>query len=240
MERLDGRTTLVTGGGGGLGRLVVKRFVEAGASVHVPVFEGEREALEEVLGDGIAAVHLREGVDLTDAVKVAELFGTIEAEAGEGVEILLNLAGGFSAAPIEETDPGSWQRLIQMNATTVFLCSRAAFGGMRSRGFGRIVNVSALPALEGGGAGMAAYAASKAAVLQLTRSLAKEGAALGVTVNAVLPSIIDTPGNRAAMPEADRSRWVPPFRIAEVMHFLASDAGGIVNGAALPLTLGEP
>jgi NAD(P)-dependent dehydrogenase (short-subunit alcohol dehydrogenase family) len=160
-----------------------------------------------------------------------------EAE-GRSVEILFNLAGGFEMAPVEETEPGTWERLWQMNVTTAFLCSRTAFPGMKKQGWGRAVNVSALPAVERGQAGLSAYGAAKAAVLNLTGSLSREGVEEGITVNAVLPSIIDTPENREAMPDADTSTWLPPQEIAGVLVFLAADEARVVNGAALTLTLG--
>jgi NAD(P)-dependent dehydrogenase (short-subunit alcohol dehydrogenase family) len=240
-ERLDARTALITGGAGALGRRVVKRFLEAGATVHVPLVADEDPTpLAELLGDAISAVHLHHDADLTDPDAVSTVFSQVEGTSGSPPDILLNLAGGFSHGAIEDTDPSDWMKMYQINATTAFLCSRSAFPAMRAAGWGRIVNVSALPAHHEARPGFSAYASAKAAVLQLTRTLAREGIGAGITVNAVLPSIIDTPGNRAAMPDADRSRWLPPERIAAVLHFLSSDAGGIVNGAAIPLTLGDP
>jgi NAD(P)-dependent dehydrogenase (short-subunit alcohol dehydrogenase family) len=228
---LDGRVALVTGGTGGLGRAVVKCFVEAGARVHVPVFDpSEERELAAHMGDAVAAVGLHRGVDLTDAASVEALFEGIPAPT-----VVVNLAGGFAMAPIEETSPESWAHMWNINATTAFLVSRAAFPGMRAAGGGRILNVAALPALDRGAAEMTAYGAAKAAVLNLTQSLAREGAAHGITANAIVPSVIDTPANRAAMPDADRSRWLAPVEIARVLRFLASEAGGVVTGAALPL-----
>jgi len=240
-ERLDAHTALITGGAGALGRHVVKRFLEAGASVHIPLVTGEGTApLAELLGDAMSTVHLHHDADLTDPDAVSAVFSQVEGTSGRPPDILLNLAGGFSHGTIEDTDPSDWLKMFQINATTAFLCCRSAFPAMRAAGWGRIVNVSALPAHNEVRAGFSAYASAKAAVLQLSRTLAREGVGDGITVNTVLPSIIDTPGNRAAMPDADRSRWLPPERIAAVLHFLASEAGGIVNGAAIPLTLGDP
>ncbi len=238
-HRLDDRIALITGGSGHLGRAVVKRFLEAGATVHLPIFdEGELPALEGSLGDGFQALHLHRDIDLTDPAGVARLFAEVEEGAGQSPDILLNLAGGFAMAPVHETEPELWERMLALNAGTAFFASRAALPGMRERGWGRIVNVSALPALDRGTKGMAAYGASKAAVLNLTHTLAKEGVDRGVTANAVLPSIIDTPANREAMPDSDRSTWLPPWEIAGVLLFLASSEGRVVNGAAIPLTLG--
>ncbi len=234
QPELGNRVALVTGGTGGLGRAVVRTFLEHGASVHVPVFDDDEvDALADELGDAIESVGLHRGVDLTDPASVEALFGAIPAPL-----VVANLAGGFSMGPIEETDPGTWRRMIDLNATSAFLVSRAAFPGMRRAGFGRILNVSAFPALDRGARGMSAYGAAKAAVLNLTQTLAREGLPHGITANAVLPSTIDTPANREAMADADRTAWLAPHEIARVLVFLASDAGKIVTGAAIPLQRG--
>jgi NAD(P)-dependent dehydrogenase (short-subunit alcohol dehydrogenase family) len=234
-HELKDRVTLVTGGTGGLGRSVVKSFVEAGAAVHVPVFDdSELPALGDHLGDALSAVTLHRAVDLTDAESVSALFESMPPPS-----ILINLAGGFAMGPIEATDPRTWRRMIDLNATTAFLTSRAAFPAMREARFGRIVNVSALPAMDRGATNMTAYGAAKAAVLNLTHALAREGADHGITANAVIPSIIDTPDNRESMPGSDRSDWLAPVDIARVVLFLASAAGGVVTGAALPLQRGR-
>ena len=233
------RLALVTGGTGQLGRHVVDRLLREGMRVHVPVLN-DREA-EDARGHREAkapAVTFHPHADLTDAAAVDAVYGAIVEREGRSPEILLNLAGGFAGAPVEETDPGTWDHLWKMNASTAFLCSRAAFPGMKAAHWGRIVNVSAMPALDRGKATLSAYGAAKSAVLSLTHTLAREGVRHGITVNAILPSIIDTPSNRAAMPGADTSTWLPPERIAEVIAFLVSDEAGIVNGAAIPLTLG--
>ncbi len=236
---LTGRVTLVTGGSGGLGRGVVKVLLEAGARLHVPIYsDDEIPALEAFLGDGFSALHLHSDIDLTDEADVTALFDAIREAEGDGPEAVVNLAGGFVMSPVDETDPGAWERMWRMNATTAFLVSRAAFPGMKARGRGRIVNVSALPALNRGQSGLSAYGAAKAAVLNLTHTLSLEGVEHGITVNAVLPSIIDTPGNRKAMPDADRAGWLDPVEIGRVIRSLLSDEAQIVNGAAIPLTLG--
>lgn len=233
------RVALVTGGTGHLGQHVVRKLLGDGHTVHVPV-RGPSGASD--LGrDGdppAERLHLHTDTDLTRPEAVAATFSRIDEMAGGGPDILLNLAGGFSMAPLEETEPRTWDRMWATNATTAFLCSRAAFPRMAERGWGRIVNVSAFPALDRGAAGLSAYGAAKAAVLNLTQTLAREGREHGITVNAILPSIIDTPANRAAQPSADTSTWLPPVEIAEVIAFLISDRAHIVSGGAIPLTLG--
>lgn len=237
-ERLDDRIALITGGAGQLGRHVVKRFLEAGAAVHVPIFVSDEAAeLRDHLGDAVAGVTFHGDADLTRADRVDRIVDGIRRAEGRSPDVLLNLAGGFHTAPVENTTIDDWTRMMGMNATTAFLCSHAVFADMKKRGWGRIVNMAALPALEGAEAGLSAYGAAKAAVLHLTRTLCREGAAHGVTVNAILPSIIDTPENRAAMPEADTSDWIPPGEIAAIMHFLASSDARVMNGAALTLRL---
>lgn len=233
------RTILVTGGSGGLGREVVRLLMAAGARIHVPIYADEEiPELQSYLGDAFQNLELHLNSDLTDPEQVDRLFDEIREREGGGPDSVVNLAGGFAMGPIEDTSPDTWERLWTMNASTAFLVSRRAFPVLRERGGGRIVNISAVPAFEGGAENLSAYGASKAAVLHLTRSLAKEGVAHGITVNAILPSIIDTPGNRSAMPDADRSRWVPPAAIARIIRFLVSDEGDVVNGAVIPATLG--
>lgn len=237
-EKRIGRTALVTGGAGHLGRYVVRRFLADGARVHVPLFEGESEdPLLAFLGDRSEGVHFHRKVDLANPSSAQDLVEALRKQEGSGPDILLNLAGGFSMSPIEDTTPESWRRMWEINASSVFFASRAVLPGMKRTGWGRIVNVSAFPAIDRGKSGLSAYGAAKAAVLNLTQTLAKEGVGHGITVNAVLPSIIDTPPNRSSMPNADRSSWLPPDEIASVLAFLASDAARILNGAALTLTL---
>lgn len=237
-EGLRERVALVTGGAGALGRHVVRRLLHAGADIHVPVFRDEEgDELREFLGRSPDHLTLHPDADLTRARVVEGLMERVRDRSGRTPDIVLNLAGGFQMAPLEETDPGVWDRMLGMNATTAFLCSRAAFPGMLERAWGRIVNVSALPALEGAQEGLSAYGAAKAAVLNLTRTLAREGAGRGIAVNAILPSILDTPANRQAMPEADTAAWLPPEEVAGVLRFLISDEARIVNGAALTLRL---
>lgn len=237
MDRLDDRIAFVTGGGGALGRHVVRAFLSSGARVHVPVLEAqEGEELREFLADDEGLALHADG-DLSRASEVERILSEIEKRAGRGPDILLNLAGGFSMAPIEETDEEEWGRMFAMNATTAFLCSRAVLPGMKKRGWGRIVTMSALPALEGGAAGLSAYGAAKAAVLNLTGTLSREGIDHGVTANAILPSIIDTPANRDAMPDTDHSTWVEPQEIATLCHFLCTDGARALTGASLTMRL---
>ena len=204
---VEGRVALVTGGTGALGRAVVAELDDAGCTVHVPwIADHELPHLEERLGDRASAVTLH-AADVGSEEQVAVLFETIESDSGR-LDVLCNIVGGFVFASLADTGLDDWQRMLAMNATTAFLCCRAAAPLMRASGGGRIVNVTAMPAVERGAAQMSAYAASKAAVLNLTQSLAAELAGDHITVNAIAPSIIDTGANREAMPDADRGSWL--------------------------------
>lgn len=238
-KEMADRVALVTGGTGHLGRHVVRRFLALGPEIHVPVYAPEEEAeLREFLGDAAEAIHFHSDGDLTDPEGVDAVFAEIGDATGSGPDIVVNLAGGFAMASVEETKPETWRHMWAMNATTAFLTSRAAFPSMKVREWGRIVNVSAHPAIDRGQKLLSAYGAAKAAVLNLTQTLAREGVEHGITVNALIPSIIDTAPNREAMPDADRSTWLSPAEIAGVVAFLVSDEAQIVNGSGLTLTLG--
>jgi NAD(P)-dependent dehydrogenase (short-subunit alcohol dehydrogenase family) len=231
------RVALITGGTGALGRAVVKRFLDDGAQVHVSwVVAREVDELKAVLGADAGRVRLHQA-DVGDAPAVQRLMADVAGDTGR-LHVLANLVGGFAYASLDETDPATWQKMLAMNATSAFLCCKYAVPHMRPGGFGRIVNVAAAPALGRGAANMSAYSASKSAVLNLTYSLARELGRDGITVNAIVPSTIDTPANRAAMPDADRATWLAPVEIAGVVAFLAGEAAGIVTGTAVNLSRG--
>jgi len=225
-----GRHVVVTGGTGALGTAVVGALVGAGAVCHVPYMhaaEADRFGLR-----GHAQVTLSGPTDLTDEGAVARLFDAIPA-----LWASIHLAGGFAMAPIGETKKADLIQQIEMNLVTAFLCCRAAVKAITRAGQGgRIVNVAARPALEWrGGAGMTAYAASKAAVAALTVALAEEVAKQGILVNAVAPSIMDTPANRAAMPKADHGAWPKVEEVAVTIRFLASPDNTVTRGGIVPV-----
>lgn len=226
MLDFSGREAIVTGGTGALGRAVVGRLVAAGATVHVPIYVAAE--LEEFPYRDHDAVRLHEGLDLAAEADVAKLFGATSA-----LYASVHVAGGFAMGPIADTDLGVWDHLMRMNATTCFLCCREAVRTLGGRE-GRIVNVAARPALVPT-AQMSAYAASKAAVAALTQSLAEELAESSIWVNAIVPSIIDTEANRAAMPDADHAAWPTPEQIAETIVFLASPDNAVTRGALVPV-----
>ncbi len=231
MGTLDGRVALITGGTGALGRVVSAAFLAAGARVIVTyLIEAELPGF-----DAAVPKDRRETakVELTSRADVEALVARIVATHGR-VDVLLNLAGGFAPGTVVETDDHELDRLFAMNLKTAFVCTRAVLPVMIRQKHGRIVNVTARPALTGGG-GVTAYAITKAAVAALTRAAADEVREHGVTVNAIAPSTIDTPANRAAMPQVDPSRWVKPEEIAATLVFLASDAAGATSGAIVPI-----
>lgn len=226
MLDFSGREAVVTGGTGALGMAVVGRLVAAGAEVHVPVFVAEE--LEGFPYRDHDAVTLHEGLDLSSEADVARLYGATSA-----LYASIHAAGGFTMGPITETGLDTWDHLMGMNATTCFLCCREAVRAMAGRE-GRIVNVAARPVLIPTPQ-MTAYSASKAAVAALTTSLAEELSESGIWVNAVVPSIIDTPANRAAMPDADHRAWPKPDEITETIAFLASPQNVVTRGALVPV-----
>jgi NAD(P)-dependent dehydrogenase (short-subunit alcohol dehydrogenase family) len=172
------------------------------------------------------------GVDLTDAAQARRAIDSAASHFGK-LDALINIAGGFAFETVADGDPKTWQRMYALNVTTALNASRAAIPHLTASNAARIVNVGAMGALQAG-TGMGAYAASKAGVHRLTEAIAAEQKGK-ITVNAVLPSIIDTAANRASMPNADFAKWVTPQELAEVILFLASDAASAITGALLPV-----
>jgi len=218
---------MVTGAAGNLGRAVAAAFAELGANL--VLLDRQRGNLKEndrtlfVQTDLLDPASVRAAVD-----KAIARFRRIDA--------LCNLAGGFRMGPaVHETPDADWNFLLDLNARTVLHTARAVVPEMLKAGGGRIVNVGAYAAQKGA-AGMGAYVASKSAVIRLTETMAAELRDRNINVNCVLPTIIDTPENRAAMPDADPKRWVAPQDLAQAIVFLASDAARAIHGAALPVT----
>jgi NAD(P)-dependent dehydrogenase (short-subunit alcohol dehydrogenase family) len=216
----------VTGAAGALGSRVAATFAGAGYSV-----VGIDQA-REIPHAGTLALALA-GVDLSAADTAREAFGRIGAECGS-LAGLVNVAGGFAWETVADGSTETWDRLFDLNLRTALNASRAALPLLLASG-GSIVNVGAAAAVRAD-KGMGAYAASKSAVARLTESLAAELLTRGVRVNAVLPSILDTPANRAQMPSADFDRWVSTGALADVIAFLISDAARAVTGALIPVT----
>ncbi|MEA2881375.1 MAG: hypothetical protein QOH32_594 [Bradyrhizobium sp.] len=223
---MNGKVVVVTGASGALGKVVAAAALAKGARVAGVDYAGSQAI------DASDRLEIG-GIDLSDAAQAKQAIDTVVAHFGR-LDVLINIAGAFSFETIAEGDPRTWQRLYAINLLTALNASRAAIPHLVASPAGRIVNIGAIGALQAG-AGMGPYAASKAGVHRLTEALAAELKGK-VTVNAVLPSTIDTPANRASMPNADFAKWVTAQELANVILFLASDDAGAITGALIPVS----
>jgi NAD(P)-dependent dehydrogenase (short-subunit alcohol dehydrogenase family) len=231
MTSLAGKAIVITGAYGALGAETARAAVKCGGRVAlIDRATTPPPGLLEACGPGTVQLG---GVDLSNAAAATQAINAAH-DGLRGLDALINIAGSFRWQTIADGDSETWDLLYAINLKTAVNASRAALAHMRNGG-GRIINVGANAASKSG-AGMGPYAASKAGVHRLTESLAEEVKDLGITVNAVLPSILDTPANRAAIPQADFSKWVTPQALANVILFLASDEASAVTGALLPVT----
>lgn len=234
MDAFADRVVMVTGAAGNLGSAVAHAFGAAGA--RLVLVDRAPDRLPVLFPDRADSPghYLATSVDLTDADAARGVVEETLRRLGR-IDVLVHTVGGYRGGqPVHETDLETWQALFDLNVRTALTVTRAVVPVMVARGAGRIVYVAARAGLEGG-KHMAAYSAAKSALIRLTESLAAELRGTGVTVNCILPSTIDTPQNRAAMPKADPARWVKPEAIADVIFFLASDAARAVHGAAIPV-----
>ena len=237
MVDFAGSHVVVTGGTGALGRAVIGALRAANAVCHVPnLIAAELDGFPHSADPEVRIVH---GVDLADEAAVKRFYRDLPP-----LWASIHLAGGFAMSPIGETSAEDFMAQFRMNALSCFLCSAAAVAAFRARqtpgpgggAGGRIVNVSARPALEPRlGSGMIGYTVSKSAVAALTQALAQEVTDEQIWVNAVAPSVLDTPANREAMPDAEHRRWVAPGDLAEMIVFLASPANRVTRGAVIPV-----
>ena len=226
----DGKHVVVTGGTGALGTAVVGQLLAQGAIVHIPNYAASE--LDHFAHANHQRVTVTSDIDLTDEGQVERFY-----QALPSLWASIHIAGGFDMSAIAETSKAAFMTQMTMNATTCFLSCREAIKAMRtSEGVGRIVNVAARPGIEPRtGAGMSAYTASKAAVAAFTQAVAEEVASEGIWVNAVAPSIMDTPGNRAGMPDADHSAWPTTDEVAASILYLASPTNGSARGGVIPV-----
>lgn len=232
MTGFANTTVAITGAAGNLGRAVAARFAREGAALVLIDVDADRAAklAGELPGD-----HLGVAVDLLDGAAVKDALARAADKLGT-IDVAVALAGGFAMGPkVHETEAEVWERMHKLNLGTLLPLLAAVTPGMIAQGSGRIVTVGAHAALKGV-AGMGAYCASKSAVMRATESASAELRRHGINVNCVLPTILDTPQNRAAMPKADPSLWVAPDDLANVIAFLASDQARAVHGALLPVT----
>ncbi|MGH7359789.1 MAG: SDR family oxidoreductase [Candidatus Rokuibacteriota bacterium] len=229
---MQGRVVLITGGTGALGAAVALGALQADAIAVVTYRDGrDRDALT-----GRVPAPARERLhdvqaDVTDAESVRRLVALVTARHGR-LDALVNAVGAFAVGDLLSTDERVWDAMLTVNLRSAYLCARAVLPGMLAAGHGRIVNVASRSVVPPTG-GFIAYTVSKAGVIALTQALAQEVRGRGVTVNAVLPSTMDTEANRRAMPTADRSGWVAPESVARAILFLASDAAADVTGTLL-------
>jgi len=233
MSEFEGKVVLVTGAAGNLGTAVAEAFAARGARLALLDRSGDRlDAVARTLALPGNAMLLP--TDLTERKSVDEAVAAVVDRFGT-LDVVANVAGGFTMGPpLHETPDEDLDFMLDLNVRSLFHVCRAAVPAMVNRGGGRIINVSARAAREGK-ARMGPYCASKAAVITLTETLAAEHRFDGINVNCILPGTIDTPQNRASMPDADHTRWVPPGALADVVVFLASHAARAISGAAIPV-----
>jgi len=229
---MSGRVVLITGAAGVLGRATAEAFAALGD--RLVLVDRSLDLLARAFGPAGEA-RLFAVVDLVDA-RATEGLAKAAIERFGRIDALCNIAGGFRMGEaVHETSESTWDFLMNLNARTVLNMSHAVVPHMLARGSGKVVNIGAFAAQKGG-AHMGAYAASKAAVIRITESMSAELRSKGINVNCVLPTILDTPDNRKAMPEADPKAWVAPADLAQVIEFLCSERARAIHGAALPVT----
>jgi NAD(P)-dependent dehydrogenase (short-subunit alcohol dehydrogenase family) len=231
---LSDKVVLISGATGALGSAVTREFAQTDARLVLTARSEQK--LERLIAEAdlTAEQTLTIAADVTQPHGVRELVDAAVAHFGR-VDVLLNTAGGWAGGePVAETSVEEWDHMLGLNLRSAFLLSRAVLPLMLEAGWGRIVHVSSRTAVAPR-AKRAAYAVSKMGLITLTEVTAAEVKGTGVTANVILPSVIDTPANRASMPKADPSKWVPPERIATTMRFLCSDAAASINGARIPI-----
>jgi len=227
---MTGRVAIVAGGTGALGQSVVSRFLAAGATVCIPyAVPAELEALRARLAAAGARVHALPA-DVADEAAFGA-FAKSVLDAHGRIDILVNGVGGFAGGDLVSTPIAEWQRMLALNLMPAVIGSRAVLPAMTAAGYGRIVNVASRAVVPPMG-GFIAYTVAKAGVITLTQALARE-VAHGITVNAVLPSTMDTPANRAAMPESDRRGWVPVEAVADAIAMLCREESAHITGTLL-------
>jgi NAD(P)-dependent dehydrogenase (short-subunit alcohol dehydrogenase family) len=228
------RVALVTGGSGALGTAITRRFLAEGASVWVPwIVKDERTRLERAVDAAARARLALERCDVGDDAAMAALATRVRDKHGR-IDVLVTGVGGFAPGGLVDTDRATWDAQIALNLTTTYVACRAVVPAMLAAGAGRVVSIASRAVLPPAG-GFIAYTVAKAGVIALTLALAQELKDSGVTVNCVLPSTMDTPANRAAMPGSDRRGWVPVESVADAIAFLVRDDSAHVTGTSLAI-----
>jgi len=231
---LAGRVAVITGGTGALGQAVTLRFLADGAFVAVPyAVRAERDRLHQRMASADRDRLVTEALDVGDLAAMTAFAASTAAARGK-IDVLVAGVGGFAGGSLLETDADTWKRMLDLNLTTAFSAAKAVLPRMVGAGYGRIVIVASR-AVVPPAAGFIAYTVAKAGVIAFTLALAQEAREHGVTVNAVLPSTMDTAANRAAMPNADRSGWVPVESVADAIAVLAREASAHITGTLLAI-----
>lgn len=227
---MSARRIVITGGFGFLGQAMAQRFRASGDQI---ALIDAAATVPEAVQSSFSGHLILPGIDLTESVATEVAFARIQMELG-ALDCLVNIAGGFVWETLLDGTPETWDRMYALNLRTAVGASKAALPLLLASNTGRIVNVGAAATAKAG-AGMGAYTAAKSGVARLTEALAEELKDRGVTVNAILPSIIDTPANRRDMPDADFSRWVRPESLAAIIAFLCSEDASAITGASIPV-----
>lgn len=228
------RTAIITGGTGALGQAIVRRLLADGAALTIPyIVDDERERLLAALDAGERARVTLERADVTDDRVMQALVDGVVKRHGT-VHILVSAVGGFAGGGLVDTDRATWERMLTLNLTSVFVAARAAVPAMIAGSYGRVVVIASRAVVPPSG-GFIAYTAAKAGAIAFTQALASEVKGAGVTVNAVLPSTMDTPANRAAMPTADRTTWIAVESVANAVAFLAAESSRHITGTLLAI-----
>jgi len=228
---VTGTVAIVTGGTGALGQSIVLRFLKDGATVAVPwILAEEWAALEKAAGEARPRLSGQK-VDMVDEAAMAAFVSGVLGRSRK-IDAIVNAVGGFSGGDLAATPLADWRRQVDLNLTSAVVGCRAVLPAMRAARRGRIINIASRAVVPPLG-GFIAYTVAKSAVIALTQALSQEERGHGITVNAVLPSTMDTPGNRRAMPDADRSSWVSTDAVADVIAYLASDSASAVTGSCV-------
>jgi NAD(P)-dependent dehydrogenase (short-subunit alcohol dehydrogenase family) len=228
------RVALVTGGSGALGQAITRRFLAEGALVCVPwIVEDERERLEKSVGARARPRLMLKRCDVTDDAAVQQLIDTL-VERHRRLDVVVSAVGGFAGGELVQTDRRLWDTMLTLNLTSAYVVAHAALPHMLTAGSGRFVAVASRAVVPPAG-GYIAYTVAKAGVIAFVQALAAETRGRGVTVNAVLPSTMDTPANRAAMPDVDPRTWVPVDAVADAIAYLAAESSAHVTGTLLAI-----
>jgi len=232
--KFAGKTAIITGSTSALGSEISRAFAARGANLALVYISEEKfTRLESQLDEFVAKV-LKLKADVTDESQVTTMFQKAKGEFGS-IDFLINTVGGFAGGKsVADMEESTWDKMMSLNLKSAFLCSKAAMEEMRTQGHGKIINISAMTALQSK-PNRAAYAVAKAGVIKLTEAVALEGKEFNIQANAIAPSVILTEANKADMPNADFSKWVTPNQIAETIVFLCSPAGDAITGTVLKL-----